>query len=97
MKWLEIITLRCTGRDRFDAALEVLEQMTRADRADDLVASHFYRNSEVESDLSIHFLWSSMKSSPDKSSLGSRLAHVLREFGFIHHAIWIEGRPVSPA
>lgn len=97
MSWLETITLRCTGSDKFKAALEVLKQLTETEMAGAPVATHFYRNSEVESDLSIHLLWNRTDTPPDKSPLGSRLAHLLRDFGFIHHAIWIEERPVSHA
>lgn len=94
MRLLEIITLRSTGSDRLKAALEVLEQMAYSEMVENQASWHSYRNAEVESDLCIHLLWDSEETCSQKSPLGLRLAHLLRDFGFIHHAIWIEEKPV---
>lgn len=90
MRWLETITLRCTESDQYEEALELLKQVNEEERDHSIISLHCFRNAEVESDLSVHLLWNSNGSSPDKSPLGSRLVHLLRDLGFVHHAIWIE-------
>jgi len=95
MRWLETITLRSSGSDQYNEALEVLKQVDEEKKGNSLISSHCFKNAEVESELSVHLLWNSSVLTPFKSPLGSRLAHILSDSGLIHHAIWIEERPAG--
>lgn len=49
-----------------------------------------YRHALLDNDLSVHLHWESEKSEPQGSALGLCLSHVLKEFGLVSHAVWIE-------
>jgi hypothetical protein len=43
----------------------------------------------LETDLSIHLIWDSDKTSQVGSKLGLMLAEVLKEFGMVDYAVWV--------
>lgn len=47
-----------------------------------------YRMKNIESDLSIHIVWTSIDPKWTKSDLGISLANYLREFGLVSHSVW---------
>ena len=95
MRWLETITLRCMETGEFDKTCEMLNQVIRDEKDHHLVSSRFYRGYEVDSDLTIHLLWNAKIPHPAKSVIGSKLAHLLNDFGLIHHTIWLEETTVD--
>ena len=94
MKWVEIITLRCSSEINGQFIDELLKGVSEADELIDtprhMVEIKAYHNSVVETDFSIHIHWESEKESQDKSSLGLNLASALKPLGLLNHSVWIE-------
>jgi hypothetical protein len=94
MKWVEIISLRCSANVdvRFVDGLlkEVSESDSPTDSPNHLVEIRAYRHSAVETDLSIHIHWESEKESQYKSPLGLRFSSALRNLGLLNHSVWVE-------
>jgi len=49
-----------------------------------------YRHAALETDLSVHLHWESERPERNGSALGLRLAQAFKEFGLVHHSIWVE-------
>ena len=87
MKTLEIIHLRQTGED-----LQGLLGLVRksVDLEPDPIEVRIYRHTRLETDLAIHIHGETQQGADGASSLGQRLAWVLREHGMVEHSHWIE-------
>ena len=94
MKWVEIITLRSPGSINRDLIDELLKGVDKYDDVTDtpkhLVTIEVYRNSVVETDLSIHIYWESEKESHRESTLGLRFAAALKPLGLLNYSVWVE-------
>jgi hypothetical protein len=93
MKWVEIITLRCSSNIDTRFLDELLKEVSRSDSPTDtphLVEIRTYHHSVVETDFSIHIYWKSEPGSQDKSPLGLRFSSALRDLGLLNHSVWVE-------
>lgn len=91
MKWVEIISLRCPAKTDQGFLDELFRKIGDSDSPKDLVEIRVYRNSMVETDLSIHIHWESeIKEIPLKSPLGLRFSSALRNLGLWNHSVWTE-------
>ena len=90
MHWIEIVGLRTVGRDKEGAIKRLKQQIRQADRNERQVKIRIYHHATLETDLSIHLIWDSDKTSQSGSKLGLMLAEVFKEFGMVDHAVWIE-------
>jgi hypothetical protein len=93
MKWVEIITLRSSGKINRQLVNELLEWVPGSDSPTDtphLVETRIYHHSVVETDFSIHIYWKSEPGLQDKSPLGLRLYSALRNLGLLNHSVWVE-------
>ena len=94
MKWVEIISLRCSAKIDKRFVDELLKGISQFDSATDtpehLVEIRVYHHSIVETDLSIHIYWESEPGSQDKSPLGLRFSSALRDLGLLNHSVWVE-------
>ena len=89
MNWIEIVGLRAVGRDKEGAIKSLKQQIRIANYNERTVKIGIYRHATLETDLSIHLIWDSDKTSRAGSKLGLMLAEVLREFGMVDHAVWV--------
>jgi hypothetical protein len=89
MKWLEVIQLRSAGKaPRFPR--EVLS-MVEGDPVR-WVKIEGFRHAALETDWSLHLYWESEHPEPHGSPIGLRLAQMLKEFGLVHHSVWVKER-----
>jgi hypothetical protein len=65
-----------------EGAIKRLKQQRR-------VKIRTYHHATLETDLSIHLIWDSDKTSQVGSKLGLMLAEVLKEFGMVDYAVWV--------
>jgi hypothetical protein len=89
MKWLEVIKLRSAGNGE-KIMEEFLRPTAKFGQNRGLMEMRTYRHAALETDLSVHLHWESVRPEQGGSALGLRLAQALREFGLIDHSIWIE-------
>ena len=90
MNWIEIITLRSNGDVQESLIQELLEPVTGRDKNNGLTAMKIYRNAWINTDISIHLQWKSIKVGQQGSAMGVRLAQILTEFGLVNHSAWLE-------
>jgi hypothetical protein len=93
VKWVEIISLRCSSNVDTRFVDELLREVSESDsptNAPHLVEIRIYHHSVVETDFSIHIYWQSAPGTQDKSPLGLRLSSALRNLGLLNHSVWAE-------
>jgi hypothetical protein len=94
MKWVEIISLRCSGNIDPRFIDELLKGLSGSDSPTDtpthLVDIKVYQHSVVETDLSICIHWKSESGSYNKSPLGMRISSALKPLGLLNHSVWFE-------
>ena len=88
MKWLEIIELRSVGKHRAQVEQGLADLTAGADPE-----VNVYRNLTVNTDWSIHLQYESDQDDIRESPLGLRMAAALREFGLVHHCVWVRECP----
>ncbi|MCP5108216.1 MAG: hypothetical protein GY950_32825 [bacterium] len=86
MKWLEIIELRSVGKHQAQVEKGLADLTAGAEPE-----INVYRNLTVSTDWSIHLHYESNRDDIRESPLGLRLAAALREFGLVHHSVWLRG------
>jgi hypothetical protein len=75
--------------DKEGAIKRLKQQIRKADRNERQVKIGIYHHATLETDLSIHLIWDSDKTSRAGSKLGLMLAEVLKEFGMVDYAVWV--------
>lgn len=90
MKWLEIIELRSVGKHQAQVEQGLADLTAGAN-----TQINVYRNLTVNTDWSIHLHRESNRDDIHKSPLGLRMAEALREFGLVHHSVWVKECPTG--
>jgi hypothetical protein len=90
MKWLEILSLRSAGSQLELLDHELLKLITEIEDQKGLLEMRLYRNGAVDTDLSLHLCWESLRVEKGGSSLGLQLVHLMEEFGLVNHSVWVE-------
>ncbi len=90
MDWIEIITLRSTGKIRESLIEELLNPVEGGSESGGLTAVKVYRNAWIDTDVSIHLHWRSTEAKQQGSVLGLTLIKILKEFGLVSHSAWVE-------
>ena len=90
MKWIELIQLRSAGSNReiLEFKLQNLINEVDSKRKKQVIAA--FSRVSIDTDFSIHIFHDSKKVENGGSRLGLRLAAALKEFGLVHHSIWME-------
>ena len=90
MKWIELIQLRSADNNRgiLETKLQGLTDEVDRKRKKQLIMA--FSRVSIETDFSIHIFHDSKKVQNGGSSLGLRLVAALKEFGLVHHSIWME-------
>jgi hypothetical protein len=94
MKWIEILELRCAGRnqDTLKSEMKQLLEDVQTEGAEQRVQtfSHF----TISTDFSIHLFHDTKTVPPSGGSpLGLHLASSLKRYGLVNHSIWFEMNP----
>lgn len=90
MRWLEIIELRSVGTNRTEMELQLNSLIDDVNQKMRQQKIKVYSHIAVETDFSIHLHNDSNNTDIGGSSLGQRLANVLKEFGLVNHSVWVE-------
>lgn len=90
MKWSEVITVRLVG-DSTEMITSTLRELI-IDVARDLgrEAIRVFRREKLDTDVCIVLFHNVKKKKSGGSALGLRLVNALKEFGIVHHVVWIE-------
>jgi len=89
MKYMEIIYLR-SASEHYPKVELCLKDIDRSiDNEINPISIEIYRNFNVDTDWSILLKNEKKEANIQKSSLGLHLAALFKEFGLIHHSIWI--------
>lgn len=90
MKWIELISLRSIHKDREWLECGLNELIDKVKRENGDLTITLYKRVLVDSDIGVHISHNSGKIENGGSRLGLHLAAVLKEYGMVHHSIWIE-------
>jgi len=90
MKWLEIIELRSAGGNNRLLESQIQKLVDEICKREENNAVKAYYRLMIDTDFSIHLFHNSKKVEKSGSPLGLRLTSALKEFGLVHHSIWIE-------
>ena len=90
MKRLEIIELRTadSNSELLKSKLQELINEVETETKEQSIKS--YSHVTIDTDFSIHLIHESETLEPFGSRLGLRITSALREFGLVHHSVWIE-------
>jgi hypothetical protein len=90
MKWIELIQLRSAGsnREMLETNLKMLIDEVGGKRQKQVIMA--FSRVSLDTDFSIQIFHESKKVENGGSCLGLHLAAALREFGLVHHSIWME-------
>jgi hypothetical protein len=90
MRWIENITIYSAAGVRNNKIIGLLTQFSHDESLPSPEKITIYKHSKLENELGIMIYWESEKATTDKSTLGLRIAEILKEFGMINHYVWVE-------
>lgn len=89
MKWLEIIKIRSAVMGKENILSDLLLQFNKMLLANKPSGIFLYHHANLKTDLSIHIHWETEGTVFNKSCVGVRIAHVLKDFGLVNHSVWV--------
>ena len=89
MKWLEIIEIRTTGKNREEVEAHFQKLMFVINREKKLQVK-VYTHLNLDTDISIHIIHISQTIDKSGSSLALHIRSAMNKYGLINHSIWIE-------
>jgi hypothetical protein len=90
MRWIENITIYSAASTRNKKIVRLLAQFTHDESFPRPEKITIYKHSKLKNELGVMIYWESEKAMTDKSTLGLRIAEILKEFGMINHYVWVE-------
>jgi len=93
MKWLETIKVRFPHSGTDTSVEEILRATLTSPPYTGLKEVKLYRNAVVTTDLCLCLHWERKSLSVRGSTLGLCVAENLKEFGLVHHAVWVQETP----
>ncbi len=90
MKWMEIVHLRTINGLNREQIQELCHQPPDAARNEQVIEQRVFFHHKIESDYCIVLVCASDDSAFPPGNLGLQLAFSLKEFGSVHHAVWVE-------
>ena len=90
MKWIELIQLRSAdgNREILESKLQGLIGEVDSNRKKQVIMA--FSRVSIDTDFSIHIFHDSKMVENGGSRLGLHLAAALKEFGLVHHSIWMQ-------
>ena len=93
MKWIETINVRFADTKADQPVKQIFESALRSPQQRGLKRMKLFRNAALATDLCLSLHWE-RKSLPVRgSTLGLCVAENLKEFGLVHHAVWVQETP----
>lgn len=90
MKWLETIELRTANIKDLELQ-NVFNQLVHELKLDaEYPSISVYKNYAINCDFSIHLVHQHLQPDEEGSSVGIRIASILKTFGLVSHNTWIE-------
>ena len=90
MKWLEVIHIRCAGREVNRSTEEILKSAMVGTSKGGLKDVRLYRNVFLPTDLCLYLHWERQDMENQGSTLGLCLTEALKEFCLVNHSLWAE-------
>jgi hypothetical protein len=90
MKCAEVITVRSTGGASKVLASTLTELMKDAARRNGNEGIRAFHRERIDTDYCIVLFHEAKKARGGGSRLGLRLVAAFREFGMVHHTVWLE-------
>jgi hypothetical protein len=90
MKWAEVITVRSAAGASKVLASTVTELMKDAARRNGNEGIRSFHRERIDTDYCIVLFHEAKKARSGGSRLGLRLVAAFREFGMVHHTVWLE-------
>jgi hypothetical protein len=89
MRWIEIIELQSAGnhRQKLESVVEALIAEVEKEAGRGTIRA--YSRESMGTDYSVHLVHDVSHVEEGGSSLGLHLAATLREFGLVHHTVWV--------
>ena len=90
MKWVEIINIQSAGTNATVSREAFQHLIKNAQSKWQGVPVTLFQHSRLSSDFSIFVNHPSTEPADRGSEIGTYLAWLLKEFGFVNHAVWLE-------
>ena len=90
MRWIEIIELRSTDRNKERLDLKLRGLISDIDKTSNPRTIRAYSHVMINTDFTIHLQHNSKKPEYGGSRLGLNIAAALKEFGLVNHNVWVE-------
>ncbi|MES9994720.1 hypothetical protein [Desulfovibrio aminophilus] len=94
--WVEAVTLRVFDAEKRDDLSYFLEQTLDAVREPGLTACRVCVEATLPTDVSAFLFWEG-PGPAGRSRIGQHLASLLREYGLIHHSVWLQRKTEAGA
>ena len=99
MQWVEVITVRSASSNAKMLTSALQELMRDVDRKADPERIRVFTRDKIDTDFCIVLFHDGETGRGDGSRIGLHIKEALKEFGLVHHTVWIEmehsfgGRP----
>jgi len=90
MKWVETIKIRFPHGSAEKPVEEIVRSALMSPSHAGLKRVKLYRNAAVTTDLCLSLHWERKSLPVQGSSLGLCVAENLKEFGLVHHSVWVQ-------
>jgi hypothetical protein len=94
--WVEAVTLRVFDAEKRDDLSYFLEQTLEAVREPGLTACRVCVEATLPTDVNALLFWEGAGPA-GRSRIGQHLATLLREYGLVHHSVWLERKTETGA
>lgn len=90
MNWFETIKVRFPHGSTGHPVEEILRSASISSPIPGLKEVKLYRNAALATDLCLTLLWERKSLPVQGTALGLCVAESLKEFGMVHHAVWVQ-------
>ena len=90
VKWIEVIQLRATGRDKELLGTELVKLIEENSNTNGEHPIMAYNRVLVDTDFKIQIVHETENVEKNGSPLGIRLVSALESFGMVNHSMWVE-------
>lgn len=95
MATLEIIEIRSHASMRSGLETELCSIAANVENEEDPGRMRVYQHGVMDADFSVHIMWPAQQISAQGSAIGLRLMRALREYGLLHHSVWVLRCPLD--
>ena len=88
---MEVLRLRVIDGSRKSILGQLRMEREAIERYEGIEKVEIYISELLKSDLAIHLHWKENELAKEKSEWAEKISKVLRDYGIVHHTIWIHG------